>query len=189
MKKRFGAVFIAQAGAIAALYVVLTYLCNILGLANNVIQVRFSEALTILPIFTPAAIPGLAIGCLISNIVNGCIIWDIVFGTIATLIGAVGTYLLRRVKWLGPIPPILANAIVVPLVLIYGYQVPDAYFFCVATVTAGEVISCGVLGILLMLGLWRVRYTLFPALAYDPVMTPPSKKSVNEAPAGSHTNA
>ena len=76
--------FAVQAAMIAALYVVLTYITNLLGLASGTIQVRFSEALCILPVFTPAAIPGLFIGCLISNLITGGIIWDIIFGSIAT---------------------------------------------------------------------------------------------------------
>ena len=96
--------FITQAAVIAALYVVLTQFANMLGLANGAIQVRFSEALTILPFFTPAAIPGLAIGCFLSNVLTGCALYDIIFGTIATLIGAVGTYLLRRFKFLRLLP-------------------------------------------------------------------------------------
>ena len=114
---------IVQAAMIAALYVVLTILANALGLANYAIQVRFSEALTILPYFTPAAVPGLFIGCLISNILTGCAIPDIIFGSLATLVGAIFTYKLRRHKWLAPIPPIVANMIVVPLVLLYAYGI------------------------------------------------------------------
>ena len=88
--------FAVQAAMIAALYVVLTYITNLLGLASGTIQVRFSEALCILPVFTPAAIPGLFIGCLISNLITGGIIWDIIFGSIATLLGALGTYFLQK---------------------------------------------------------------------------------------------
>ena len=88
--------FITQGAVIAAIYVVLTYLVNLLGLANGVIQVRLSEALTILPVFTPAAIPGVFIGCLISNLINGAVIWDVIFGSLATLVGAIGTYLLKN---------------------------------------------------------------------------------------------
>ena len=76
--------YLSQAAMIAALYVVLTLLANALGLANYAIQVRFSEALTILPFFTPAAIPGLTIGCLLSNIFTGCAPLDVLFGTLAT---------------------------------------------------------------------------------------------------------
>lgn len=97
-----------QAALIAAMYVVLTWLANIFGLANGAIQVRFSEALTILPYFTPAAIPGLFVGCVISNTITGAAVWDILFGSLATLIGAFFTYKLRHIsKWLAPLPPIL----------------------------------------------------------------------------------
>ena len=87
--------FITQGAVIAAIYVVLTYIVSLLGLTNGVIQVRLSEALTILPVFTPAAIPGLVVGCVISNILTGAVIWDVIFGSLATLIGAIGTYMLR----------------------------------------------------------------------------------------------
>ena len=85
------ALFMAQAAMIAALYIVLTFIANAFGLANYAVQVRFSEALTVLPYFTPAAIPGLFIGCLLSNILTGCALPDIVFGSLATLLGALGT--------------------------------------------------------------------------------------------------
>ena len=97
MKKKLSpTVFLAQAAMIAALYIVLTFIANALGLANYAIQVRFSEALTILPYFTPAAIPGLFVGCMLSNILTGCMPLDVLFGSLATLIGALGTYALRK---------------------------------------------------------------------------------------------
>ena len=100
MKKKLSpTVFLAQAAMIAALYIVLTFIANALGLANYAIQVRFSEALTILPYFTPAAIPGLFAGCLLSNILTGCMPLDVIFGSLATLVGAFGTYALRKHKW------------------------------------------------------------------------------------------
>ncbi|MBQ9142404.1 MAG: QueT transporter family protein [Lachnospiraceae bacterium] len=142
--------FLTQAAIIAALYVVLTFFANALGLANYNIQVRFSEALTILPLFTSAAIPGLYAGCLLSNILTGCIAWDILFGPIATLLGALGTYFLRKKsKWLAPLPPILANTIIVPYVLAYAYKFEGSIPYFMLTVGIGEVISCGVLGMLL----------------------------------------
>ena len=119
--------FAVQAAMIAALYVVLTYITNLLGLASGTIQVRFSEALCILPVFTPAAIPGLFIGCLISNLITGGIIWDIIFGSIATLLGALGTYFLRKKKFVYTLPPVIANIIIVPLVLRYGYGFTTIY--------------------------------------------------------------
>lgn len=149
-----------QAAMIAALYVVLTFVANALGLANQAVQVRFSEALTILPYFTPAAIPGLFIGCLLSNILTGCALPDIIFGSLATLIGAVFTYKLRQHKWLAPIPPIVANMIVVPVVLLYAYGIRPLWFSFV-TVTLGEIISCGILGMLLLFALDKHKRQIF----------------------------
>lgn len=153
--------FICHAAMIAALYVVLTVVASSLNLANGNIQVRFSEALTILPFFTPAAIPGLAIGCLISNLITGCVPLDIVFGTVATLLGTLGSYALRRYKWLVPLPPILANAIIVPWVLRIGYGMPLSIPFMMLTVGAGEVISCYILGMILLLALEKSGKVLF----------------------------
>ena len=152
-------VFICQAAVIAALYVVLTYVFS--AFASGVIQVRVSEALTVLPAFTPAAIPGLVIGCLLSNTLTGCVLLDIIFGSVATLIGALGSYALRRHTWLVPIPPIVSNMIIVPFVLRYAYGATDAFPFMIATVGAGEIISCYLLGMILYGALKKVNHTLF----------------------------
>lgn len=152
--------FLTQAALIAALYVVLTFVANAFGLANYAVQIRFSEALTILPFFTPAAVPGLFIGCLLSNILTGCAIPDIIFGSLATLAGAFFTYKLRRFKWLAPVPPIAANALVVPFILYYAYGVQPIWLSFL-TVTAGELISCGVLGMLLLLSLEKYGSKIF----------------------------
>lgn len=153
--------FITQAALIAALYVVLTYVANLLGLASGAIQVRFSEALTILPYFTPAAIPGLFIGCLLSNFLTGSVLWDIVFGSLATLLGALGTYALRKAKWLAPLPPIAANTLIVPFVLSYAYGVPDSIPYLMLTVGIGEVISCMGFGMVLLFTLNKYRSRIF----------------------------
>ena len=156
------ALFITQAAAIAAIYTLLTCFAGAVGLANGAIQLRFSEALTILPYFTPASIPGLFIGCVLSNLLTGAVLWDVVFGSLATLIGAVFTYLLRKKSFLlAPVPPIVANTLIVPFVLSYAYGVPDGIPFLMLTVGAGEVISCGVLGLLLLKGLERFRTRIF----------------------------
>ena len=152
-------VFICRAAVIAALYVVLTYVFS--AFASGVIQVRVSEALTILPAFTPAAIPGLVIGCLLSNTLTGCVLLDIIFGSVATLIGALGSYALRRHTWLVPIPPIVSNMIIVPFVLRYAYGATDAFPFMIATVGAGEIISCYLLGMLLYGALKKMNHSLF----------------------------
>ena len=148
------------AAIIAALYVLLTYLAMLCGLDKYAVQLRFSEALTILPVFAPAAIPGLFVGCLLANILTGCAVWDIVFGSLATLIGAAGTYLLRRHRVLAVLPPICANVIIVPLVLRYAYGTPDALPYLMLTVGLGELVSCGVLGLLLGRLLDRYRSVL-----------------------------
>lgn len=148
--------FVAQAAVIAAIYVVLTLLFA--PFSYGEVQVRLSEALTILPVFTPAAVPGLFVGCLLSNILGGCIVPDIIFGSLATLTGAVFTYLLRnQSRFLAPLPPILANALIVPFVLRFGYQVPLPIPFMMLTVGIGEVISCGVLGMILYAALYRYK--------------------------------
>lgn len=158
MKKK--TLLIVQAAMIATIYIVLTFIANAFGLANHSIQIRFSEALTILPYFTPAAIPGLFIGCLLSNTLTGCALPDVIFGSLATLIGAVFTYKLRRFKWLAPVPPIIANMIIVPYVLLYAYGMKPLWFSFV-TVTAGEIISCGILGMILLLTLEKYKNRIF----------------------------
>lgn len=168
--------YLVHAAVIAALYVVLTQLAASMGLASYAIQIRFSEALTILPFFTPAAIPGLFVGCLLANLLTGSMPLDVLFGSIATLLGAVGTYYLGRPfqsartagsarhwqKWLTPIPPIAANTIIVPFVLAYVYHLEGSIPYFMLTVGAGEIISCGVLGLLLQQTLMRYRSYLFP---------------------------
>ena len=153
--------FTVHAAIIAALYVVLTFITNALGLANGPIQVRFSESLTILPYFTPAAIPGLFIGCILSNTLTGCMLMDIIFGSLATLLGALGTYFLRRWKFLTPLPPILANVLIVPWVLAYVYRFEGGIPYFMITVGIGEVISCGILGLLLLSVLNKYKKHLF----------------------------
>lgn len=153
--------FITQAAMIAALYVVLTFVANAFGLANYAIQVRISEALTILPIFTPAAIPGLFIGCIISNFLTGCALPDIIFGSLATLAGALGTYALRKIKWTAPLPPIVANTLIVPFILVYVYHMEGTLPLFMLTVGIGEIISCGILGTLLTLVLTKYKNVIF----------------------------
>lgn len=146
-----------QAAMIAALYVVLTMIANAFGLASNAIQIRLSEVLTILPYFTVSAVPGITIGCLISNLLTGGALPDIVFGTLATLAGAAGTYALRKKsKWLAPMPPIVANAIIIPPVLYYAYGITPVWFSFV-TVSIGEIICCGVMGMALLHALLKYR--------------------------------
>ncbi len=159
---------ITQAAIIAALYVVLTLIANALGLANYAIQVRFSEVLCILPFFTIAAIPGLTIGCLISNLLTGALVWDVLFGSLATLLGAIGTYVLRKHKVLMLFPPVIANAIIVPFVLRYGYgftwmfnEVEWSIPYFAVTVAIGEIISVCGLGSMLLKALLPYKNIIF----------------------------
>lgn len=141
--------YLTYAALIAAFYVILSLISNTLGLASGVIQVRISEALTILPVFTPAAIPGLFAGCIISNILTGCAPWDIMLGSLATLIGAVFTHILRKHDILCLLPPVAANTLILPWVLSLVYQFEGSIWYFTATIFAGELISCGILGYLL----------------------------------------
>lgn len=158
MKKQTNVTLLVQAAMIAALYVVLTIIANALGIASQAIQVRFSEALTILPYFTPAAIWGLFVGCILANFLTGAAIPDVIFGSLATLIGAFFTYRLRKHKWLAPIPPIISNAVMIPPVLLFAYGIRPLWFSFI-TVTVGEIISCGILGMLLLFTL--EKYHIF----------------------------
>lgn len=154
------ALFITQAAVIAALYVVLVVIFNYISFGP--IQFRVAEALTILPYFTPAAIPGLFIGCILANVIGGAVIWDIIFGSIATLIGAVFTYLLRKKsKFLAPLPPVLANTIIVPWVLKYAYGAEEMVWFMAVTVGIGEILACYMLGMILLFALNKVRRQVF----------------------------
>ena len=154
--------YLTHAAAIAAIYTVLTVIAAGFGLANGAVQVRFSEALTVLPFFTPAAVPGLAVGCLISNIVTGCALPDIIFGTLATLLGALGSHALRRNRFLVSLPPILANTIIIPFVLSYAYHIPGGIPYFMLTVGAGEVISCLLFGQILLTALSPIRNIFLP---------------------------
>ena len=139
----------------AALYVVLTYVSSTLGLSGGVIQLRISEVLCVLPAYTPSAVPGLFVGCMIANLLTGAGAFDIVFGSIATLLGAVGSYCVgKKNKMLALIPPILSNAVIIPFVLRYAYGAEDALWFMFLTVGMGEVLSCGVGGAV-MLGVYN----------------------------------
>lgn len=155
--------YLAQGAVIAASYTVLTYLAGLAGLAFGPVQFRFSEALTILPIFTSAAVPGLTLGCLLSNIVSGYGIYDMVFGTLATLLAAILTRAVRNVRFRGipilaPLPPVIVNALVVGLeITIVANGKLDVsllhhfnwilFWTNAGSVGLGELVVCYVLGL------------------------------------------
>ncbi len=156
--------FLTQGALIAAIYVVLTF--SFATFSSGPIQVRLSEALTILPYFTPAAIPGLFVGCIIGNLLAGSLLWDVIFGSLATLIGAVFTYLLRKKsKYWAPVPAIMSNTIIIPFILRYAYGEPLPIPFMMLTVGIGEVISCFLLGMILLTALDKYRYRIFKTLS------------------------
>lgn len=153
--------YITLSATIAALYVVLTLISAAFGLSSGAIQLRISEALCVLVAFTPAAIPGLTIGCLISNLVASANILDIIFGTLATFLGALGGYYLRKKKWLITLPTLLSNVIIVPLVIVYGFGVKDMALPLVAlTVGIGEFLSATVFGTGLLLILQKYNFKI-----------------------------
>ena len=156
-RRRNAILYVCYGAIIAALYVVLTWLSAIFKLDSGVIQFRLSEALCILAVFTPAAISGMTIGCLLSNLIFTGNAYDMIFGTLATFIGVLGVYLLRKLPYIAPIPYVLSNAIIVPFVLRFAYGVPDAFWFLVVTVGLGEIVCALGGGILLYTAFKRVK--------------------------------
>lgn len=153
------AYFLAYAAVIGAIYVALTVMFA--PIAFGPVQFRISEALCILPFFTPAAVPGVFVGCFLSNLICGAAPLDVVFGSLATLIGALGSYALRNRKWMVCVPPILANTVIIPWVLRYAYGSPDIIPFAMVTVGIGEILAIGVLGNLLLVTLERYSGLVF----------------------------
>lgn len=162
--------YLTEGAAIAAIYVVL---CQIFApISFRDVQVRIAEGLTILPFFTSAAIPGLFVGCVLGNLLGGAIPVDIIFGSLATLIGALGTWAIgrwirrkhpasHRMKFLLPVPPILANALIIPFILYYGYGITVPIPIQIATVGAGEILSCGVIGMIILFALEKAGMRIF----------------------------
>ncbi len=137
---------ITSGAMIASLYVILTMLSRVVGMDSGALQLRLSEALCVLPCFTVSAVWGLFVGCLISNIFAGAVVWDIVLGSLATLLGAVGSYKLRSFGRLALLPPIAANTLVLPFVLSYAYGVEGTIYYLIITIGISEIMSCGILG-------------------------------------------
>ncbi len=133
-------IFMIQAALIAAVYAALTIF--LMPISYGVMQVRVSEALTVLPFFTPAAIPGLFVGCIISNMVGPYGLADMILGSGATLIASILSYLLRTKPILVPLPPIVANGLLIGGMLFYVYEVPVSLLGCILWVGLGELIAC-----------------------------------------------
>ena len=158
--------FMTRAAAIAALYVVLTLVSALFGLDGKAIQVRISEALCVLPVYTSAAVPGVTVGCFIYNLFFGISPLDTVFGTLATLIGALCTYYIAIFKkniYLSGVPTVISNTLIIPIVIVFAFNGGNlaALPFTMLTVMIGEIISCSVLGGILLISLKKYRTVLF----------------------------
>jgi len=165
MSNNKNAYFVAYGAVIAAIYLALTAAFQ--PISFGPVQFRISEALCILPYFTPAAIPGVFAGCFLSNLICGAAGLDIVFGSLATLLGAAGSCALRKRRGLVCVPPILSNTLIIPWVLRYAYGSEDLILFAMLTVGIGEVLAIGVLGNILLHALEPYQGRLFGGCLYD----------------------
>ncbi len=152
---------LAQGAIIAAVYALLTIF--LAPISSGLIQCRVAEAMSVLPFFTFSAVPGLFIGCLLANVLTGAPIYDVMFGSLATLIAAFITYKMRNCvsKYLAPLPSVVVNALVVGALLTYVYQVGVSFWVAAGYVAVGQAIACFALGIPLMKLLERFRGKLF----------------------------
>ena len=160
-RQNHAALYVTRGAIIAAMYVALTYLAALLGISSGVIQFRISEALCVLALFFPEAVLGLTVGCFISNLITGALVWDVIFGSVATLIGAIGARLLRKLPdkliFISTLPTVFANAIIVPLVLMYAYGIEGAYLYFFLTVGLGELVCATVGGTALYYSLKKLK--------------------------------
>ena len=139
---------LCTSAVIAALYAALTLLLAPISYGN--LQCRVSEAMTLLPMMLPSAIPGLFVGCLLANLLGGCTVWDIVFGSLATLLAAIGTYALREKRILAAACPVISNGVIVGSVLAFVYGLP--LWLTMLEVAVGEV-GAVVIGFVLLAAL------------------------------------
>ena len=145
MKQFFTTRYITQAALIAAAYAALTLL--LAPISYSVMQVRISEALCVLARFTPAAVPGLCVGCLIANLLGPNGVWDVILGTLATVIGVVGIRLLKDKNFfIAMLPNIISNAVIIGLCCRFLWGEQLSVIICMLLVGAGEAIACYVPG-------------------------------------------
>ena len=160
-RKKFTVRDLAQGAIIAAVYAILTIF--LAPISSGLIQCRVSEAMSVLPYFTFSAVPGLFIGCLIANLLTGAPIYDVLFGSLATLLAAYITFLMRKrvSKYLAPLPSVIVNALVVGWLLTYIYEVGVSFWVAAGYVAVGQAIACFALGLPLMSLLERFAGKLF----------------------------
>ena len=144
---------LTRGAAVAALYTALTLVSAVFGLSSGAIQLRLSESLCLLPLIMPEAVVGIYIGCVISNLITGCAVWDIIFGSLATLIGAyLGRLIYTRFSVnpiIATLPTVIANAVIVPFVLMFAYGAEGTYLYFFLTVGIGELLSATLIGSML----------------------------------------
>ena len=158
MNKKIDIHYITQGAIIATLYVVLTLLFA--PISFSMVQVRISEALCVLPYFTPAAIPGLFVGCLIANLIGGAMLPDIIFGSLATLLGAFITYWMRKLDFrLAGVGAIVANTLIIPFILRYAYGIKSPLIAMFGYIALGEILSAGVLGVFVSIVYMKLQKT------------------------------
>jgi len=145
---------LARGAIIAALYAAMTLL--LAPISYGEIQIRLSESLTLLPILLPEAVPALTVGCLLANVLGGCTIFDIVFGTLATLLAAICTRRLRNRLHLASAMPVLINGVIVGAVVHYAYAPVMPLPLCMLFVALGEAVSCMLLGPIVLRAVNRI---------------------------------
>ena len=162
MKRSVNIRFLTRSAIIAALYISVSLL--VAPIASGLFQCRISEALTVLPYYSASAIPGLTIGCLLFNFISGAPAPDILFGSLATLLAAVATWGIRRLrlpKWLAPMPSVILNGLIVGAILTYVYKIGVTYAVAALYVALGQLVACYALGYPLMLLVDRYEHKLF----------------------------
>lgn len=152
MKKRFSTLFIVRAGVISALYIVLSL--TVFPLASGPIQIRLGEALTFLPLIMPESIPALFIGCFVSNLITGCNILDVVFGSFVTFLSSTFTFFAGRIIkgrilrfFIGGIFPVILNAFLLPVIWYFCYGKSETlYIMEVLYLLLSQALSVYLLG-------------------------------------------
>lgn len=145
---------LTRGAVIAALYTALTL--ALAPISYGAVQLRVSEGLTLLPLLFPEAVPALAIGCLLSNLLGGSMLPDIIFGTLATLLAGMCSYALRKNKWLAALPPVIFNGLIVGAVVHFCYTPEMALPLCMLSVAVGEAVAVYVFGMVFLRVLKRI---------------------------------
>ena len=153
--------FLLRASLIAAVYTALCLLFQPISFGFAGVQLRVSEALTLLPMLTTAAVPGLFVGCLLSNLLGGAMMIDVVVGSLTTLAAALCTRKLRNHPLWAAVPPVLFNALTVGCIIHYVYGVNMPLWLCMLSVGLGQLAACYGIGLPLMKMMTRIPEKYF----------------------------